>query len=277
MTTQSPIAVFDSGEGGLTVLRQARELYPDHDFLYGADSLHFPYGSRPLSEVRDLFLRFLDFFLSRGVQAVVIACNTATAAALDEARRRSPVPVIGVVEAGAQQAAAVSRNRRIGVLSTLATYRSGIYRMAVQARDPTAEVVQRACPDLVTMAEAGETESEAARLAVRACLTDVFRRKVDTVVLGCTHFPHMERIFREEVGDRAAIIDPGLETARRLGRLLPPGGGSGQMEFFTTGDPRRFERITASLWPGIPVQAQRLIWRNGRYEAAALVREGARP
>ncbi|WP_242939475.1 glutamate racemase [Sulfobacillus thermosulfidooxidans] len=263
-----PIAVFDSGEGGLTVLRRAWALYPGEHFIYGADSDHFPYGSRSLDEVRDLFLRFLDFFIKQEVKAVVIACNTATAAALDIARAKSPVPVIGVVQPGAEKAVHTSASGRIGILSTYATYKSEVYRKAIEQYSHKAQVVQWPCPVLVTMAESGQTETEQARMAVRECLNTVFRHQVDTVVLGCTHFPHMERIFYEEVGNRAVIVDPGYETAKHLQDVLGPlrASSGGSLTFYTTGSTTEFNRISSVLWPHMDIQAQKLIWSSKGYE-----------
>ncbi|PSR37158.1 MAG: glutamate racemase [Sulfobacillus thermosulfidooxidans] len=267
LATSQPIAIFDSGEGGLTVLKRAWALYPGEDFIYGADSSHFPYGSRSLDNVRELFLRFLDFFLDQHVKAVVIACNTATAAALEEAQRRSPVPVIGVVDPGAHRAARLSSSGRIAVLSTYATYQSEVYRYAIARYNEGAQVVQHPCPVLVTMAESGDTDTEQARLAVRECLTTVFREDVDTVVLGCTHFPHMERIFYQEVAGRAEIVDPGYETAKHLSAVLGPlkQQEGGTMRFYTTGQTEEFDRISAVLWPGMTIRATALQWRNGHY------------
>ncbi len=266
------IAVFDSGEGGLTVLKQARALYPGENFIYAADSMNFPYGARSLAEVRDLFLRFLDFFLQQGAKAVVIACNTATAAALDAAVAQSPVPVIGVVKPGAAAAARVSQNGMIGVLSTYATFQSNIYRDTIVSLRPGAQVIQHPCPVLVTMAESGSTESLQARLAVRECLNTMFRHQVDTVVLGCTHFPHMENIFREEVGDRAKIIDPGYETAKQLADMagISQRGTQGVVKFFTTGTVDEFDRISRILWTAMHIHAHQLQWRSDHFEMTGL-------
>ncbi len=260
--TNRPIAVFDSGAGGLTVLRRAWALYPGEHFIYGADSNHFPYGSRSLSEVRTLFLRFLEFFIAQDVKAVIIACNTATAAALEMAQEICPVPVIGVVYPGAERAVKTTVNGRIGVLSTYATYKSGIYRRAIGQYGQKAQVVQWPCPVLVTMAELGHTETQQAREAVRECLNMIFPHEVDTVVLGCTHFPHMERIFYEEVGERATIIDPGYETARHLPQVLGPlsSGPGGSIQFFTTGNEKDFNRISSSLWPDAIIEAKSITW-----------------
>ncbi len=263
-----PIAIFDSGAGGLTVLRRAWALYPGEHLIYGADSCHFPYGSRSLDDVRTLFLRFLDFFKTQDVKAVIIACNTATAAALETAQARCDVPVIGVVYPGAEKAVKTTLNGRIGVLSTYATYESGIYRRAIRHYDQKAEVIQWPCPALVTMAELGQTETRQAQLAVRECLDRVFPHDVDTVVLGCTHFPHMERIFYEEVGDRAVIVDPGYETAKHLQEVLGPLSAQpgGSLKFYTTGIARDFNRVSSSLWPNAVIDANSLVWTTRGYE-----------
>ncbi|MDA8192676.1 MAG: glutamate racemase [Thermaerobacter sp.] len=257
-----PIAMFDSGEGGLTVLRQAMNLFPGEDFLYAADSSHFPYGTKPLTQVRQWFLAFLDFFLEKGAKAVVIACNTATAAALEQAQALSPVPVIGVISAGVDEAIRLSSAGTIGVLSTTATYRSAVYPAALHAIDPTITVAAAPCPILVTMVEAGQTQGPDVAQAVRTCTEPVLAQKVDTVILGCTHFPHMEEIFRQVVSDRAHIVDPGLETARILPRHLGPlqTQGQGRTEFFTTGDPQQFSRVASMLWPDLAADPKSLVW-----------------
>lgn len=264
MGMKRPIAVFDSGEGGLTVLKQARELYPGEDFLYVCDSLHFPYGSRSLAEVRGFFLAILGFLLEREPKAVVIACNTATAAALEEAQRQSPVPVIGVIEPGVQAALKATRNHKVGVLATEATSRAGIYSRALKARDPEMTVIERPCPLLVVMAESGLIDGDACRHTVGSCLAGVLAQGVDTVVLGCTHFPHMQTVFEEMVRGRAKLIDPGLETAKIMSGILPQlsrtrGGG---LQFYTTGDPLEVARVARQLWPQQELEALPLHWRG---------------
>ncbi|AEJ40990.1 glutamate racemase [Sulfobacillus acidophilus TPY] len=262
MQHRGPIALFDSGEGGLTVLRHLWRQYPGEHFLYAADSLHFPYGPKPLNTVRTWFLAFLDFFLAEDARAIVIACNTATAAALDEARRRSPVPVIGVVEPACQRALQDSAQSRIGVLSTEGTYRSGLYPHLILGIKPDAHVVSRPCPVLVEMAENGQVDGEDVRFRVAECVEPVLATGVDTVILGCTHFPHMEQVFREVVGDRAVIIDPGMEVAEQLPQHVPDlrRDGSGHVTAFTTGNPRQFQDIAQLLVPELPLSVHTLQW-----------------
>ena len=265
LAMKRPIAMFDSGEGGLTVLKQARALFPGEDYLYVCDSAHFPYGDRSLSEVRDFFLAILEFMLTQDPQAVVIACNTATAAALAEARRMAPVPVIGVVQAGVEAAARATQNRRVGVLETLATHRSQIYAKSLTACDPSIVVLERPCPLLVVLAENGWTDGPECVDAVQQCAGGLIDEGVDTLILGCTHFPHMQKVFNQVVAGRAHVIDPGLETARSLPDYLPdlsPQGDQGNLAFFTTGDPEDSARVARLLWPEVEVKPSRLVWQG---------------
>lgn len=260
-----PIALFDSGEGGLTVLRHLVERYPDERFLYAADSGHFPYGEKSLNDVRRWFLTFVDFFRAQGARAVIIACNTATAAALEEARSRVSVPVVGVVEAAVARAATVSENRRIGVLSTEATYQSGLYPTSLRAVDPGLIVVSKPCPVLVIMAENGRIEGIDVEAEVRQCITPVLAQEVDTIVLGCTHFPHMRKVFNRVVGDRVHIVDPGEEIVPYLTREMDLAEASGMVRpvaAWTTGDPARFTSIASKLCPHIPMVTRPLHWRG---------------
>lgn len=261
-----PIALFDSGEGGLTVLKRVLALYPGEDYLYLSDSVHFPYGPRDLSEVRGFFLAILDFFLAEGARAVVVACNTATAAALDDARRVSPVPVVGVIEAGAKAAAEQSQNRRVGVLATLATCQSGIYRRTLERFGPDLTVVERPCPLLVVLAESGHTDGAESRSAVGGCVAPLLAADVDTIILGCTHFPHMERAFQAMVAGRARLIDPGDETAKALPRDVDDlrTSGVGRITSYTTGDPALQARVGRELWPERPLKPLPLAWQDGR-------------
>ena len=262
-----PIALFDSGEGGLTVLRHLVEYFPQEKFLYAADSGHFPYGEKSLEDVRRWFLAFVDFFNDQGARAIIIACNTATAAALEEARQRTSVPVIGVVEAAVNRASAISENRRIGVLSTEATYRSGLYPRALQNLDPAVYVVSKPCPVLVIMAENGHVDGIQVEDEVRQCVSPVLAEDVDTIVLGCTHFPHMRQVFNRVVGDHVRIVDPGEEIAPYLSRdmrLVKTSGAQPPVAAWTTGDPALFTTIAAQLCPHIPVVTRPLQWRGGK-------------
>lgn len=264
---QRPIGFFDSGEGGLTVMRAVAELMPGENLLYACDTEHFPYGPRPQQEVRAFFLQFLDFFVRAGCKAVVVACNTATAAALDEARRVSPIPVIGTVGPGSRAAARVSYNGRIGVAATQGTCLSGVYPRSIHKVRPAAIVVQEPCPILVILAEEGEIESPEVRAEVQRCLQPIVAQRVDTLVLGCTHFPHMQNVIRDVIGPDIALVDPGRECALWLRERLRPDGllnpapQGGTRSFFATGDPARFAEIASRLWPaGGVASVQKLVF-----------------
>lgn len=266
MAVRGPIALFDSGEGGLTVLRHLIERFPREHFLYAADSFHFPYGEKSLLDVSRWFMAFLEFFSEQGARAVIIACNTATAAALTQAQSISPVPVIGVIRAAVTQAAAVSINRRIGVLSTEATFRAALYPQELRAIDPDLKVVSKPCPILVTMVENGDIDGTHVEDRVHQCVDPVLDCGVDTLVLGCTHFPHMRAVFNRVVGDRAQIVDPGEEIARYLTSEIEMADGPGNLRpvsAWTTGDAARFAAIATKLCPYIPMVTRRLYWANG--------------
>ncbi|MCG0239640.1 MAG: glutamate racemase [Firmicutes bacterium] len=265
---QRPIGFFDSGEGGLTVARAVAELLPGEEILYACDSAHFPYGPRPLPEVRRFFLRFAQFFADQGCKLVVIACNTATAAVLlSGPPPELPLPVLGVVEPGARAAVAATRNGRIGVVATQATVGAGVYPRVIAGLAPGARVVQQACPVLVTLAEQGVVESPEVREEVRRCLEPLLAEGIDTLVLGCTHLPHMQKVIGEVVGPEVRLVDPGMATAREVREylarrgLLNPAASGGRLRFYTTGDPDRFVRVARLLWPGRVHRADHLpLW-----------------
>jgi glutamate racemase len=265
-----PIGFFDSGEGGLTVMREVARLLPGEDLVYACDTAHFPYGPRPMAEVRRYFLRFMDFFAAQSCKLVVVACNTATAAALDLLESGSlPVPAIGVVHPGARAAAAISRSGRIGVAATQGTCNSGIYPRTISQYRPDGVITQQPCPILVIRAEEGVISGPVVREEVERCLQPLMAEGMDTLVLGCTHFPHMEAVIADVVGPGVTLIDPGLATAAEVAyRLQAEGGartaGTGERRFYTTADPKHFLEVAGRLWPGgaSAAQADRLEFKQ---------------
>ena len=252
-----PIGFFDSGEGGLTVARAVAELLPRENLLYACDTAHFPYGPRPLAEVRAFFLRFMEFFVEHSCKLVIVACNTATAAAMDLLTADAfAIPALGVVQQGAVTAAKVSATGRIGVAATQGTCDSGIYPRTIRDIRPDAMVIQQACPILVIRAEEGVISGPEVRAEVEQCLAPILAERVDTLVLGCTHFPHMAAVIADVVGPRVRLVDPGQATAAHVAALLDarglrnPGPGPGERRAFTTGDPERFLEVACRLWPG---------------------------
>jgi glutamate racemase len=261
---EAPIGFFDSGEGGLTVARQVANLLPGERLLYACDTAHFPYGPRPLSEVRGFVQRFMQFFAEAGCKLVVIACNTATVAARDLIDgAKLPVPAIGVVGPGARAAAQATTSGRIGVAATAGTCKSGLYPELIRQQRPDAFVVQAACPILVIRAEEGVITGPAVRLDVSASLLPILTEGVDTLVLGCTHFPHMAKVIAQVCGPGVRLIDPGVATAEEVARWLKEHdlenpNGDGARRFCTTGDPDRFVEVARQLWPGGVERAEQI-------------------
>jgi glutamate racemase len=249
MERNAPIGVFDSGVGGLTVLRAIRTELPAESTVYLGDTARVPYGPKSPDTVRRYTLEAVDFLLGRGVKAIVIACNTATARAHALVADRLSVPVIGVVEPGSRAAASASRTGVIGVIGTQGTIESATYDEAIRAVRPDAVVHSTACPLFVALAEEGWTEGEVARLTAEHYLQPLLARGVDTLVLGCTHYPLLKSLLAEIVGREVRLIDSAEATARNLAECLvtagslaerePPGGA----EYFVTDDVDRFQAL----------------------------------
>jgi glutamate racemase len=215
--------------------------------------------------VRAFFLRFMEFFAAQNCKLVIVACNTATAATLDLLTAQSlPVPAIGVLQPGAAMAADVSASGRIGVAATQGTCASGIYPRMIQQMRPGAAVVQQACPILVIRAEEGVISGPQVRAEVERCLAPILAERVDTLVLGCTHFPHMAALIADVVGPGVRLVDPGIATAQRVAErlrergLANQGPAAGRRMAYTTGDPARFLEVAGRLWPGGITEAEQI-------------------
>lgn len=215
-----PIGVFDSGLGGLTVVKELVRRLPHESILYFGDTARVPYGTKSPETIRRFSREAVHFLLSHEVKAVVIACNTASAHALDVLARETPVPVVGVIEAGARAAHHASESGRIGVIGTAGTVGSGAYDRAVRALRPAVEVYAQACPLFVPLVEEGLAEHEAARLIARDYLAPLREVAIDTLVLGCTHYPAMRGLIGEVMGPSVRLIDSGEETALEVARTL---------------------------------------------------------
>ena len=235
MSDPRPIGVFDSGVGGLTVLREILRRLPFESTIYLGDNVRAPYGVRSDDEVRRFSMQSLDALVRRDVKALVVACNTSTSVALADFRRRYDLPVLGVVRPGAAAAALATRNRRVGVIATPATVRSRAYFNAIKDENPAIEVYEHATPALVPLVEAGRLAgpevAEAVRRAVAPLLGErnedgefIFplppSGRIDTLLLGCTHYPLLARVLRDSVGDGVAIVDSATATGSSLAELL---------------------------------------------------------
>ncbi len=262
---QRPIGIFDSGVGGLTVLKEIRERLPLEPTIYVADLLHFPYGPRYQDEVRGFAIDIIRYLESRDVKLVVIACNTATAAALNQAREIFELPIIGVISPGAQAAAEATKNNRIGVISTEGTMRSQEYLHAIKEIDPMIGVYQKACPELVEIVEAGEADSPRAERVLRDNLSDIVRLGADTLVLGCTHYPLLKPAINRVHPGIFVLIDSATTTALKVERHLDHSRlrateGSPRHEVLVTDFPKHFDEIAANLF-GEAIQAEEVqIW-----------------
>ncbi len=245
----APIGIFDSGLGGLTVAHAIAKRLPGESTLYFGDTARVPYGPKSPETVRRYSLEIMQWLLGQGVKAIVIACNTSTAHALEALQAASPVPVFGVIEPGARAAVAANQWHPIGVIGTAGTIRSGAYQRAIQSLLPEAEVVAKACPLFVPMVEEGWFNHPATRTVAEEYLTPVRARNIRTLVLGCTHYPLIKPLVQEVIGERVTLIDSAAETAKavaeaiRKGELEGRGGRGATHRFVVSDDPERFRRV----------------------------------
>ena len=219
-----PIGVFDSGIGGLTVARELMLQLPDERIIYFGDTARVPYGPKSPDTVRRYSREIGEFLVGEGVKGLVVACNTATAHALDVLRAELPVPVVGVVEPGARAAVGASHSRRIGVIGTAGTIGSRAYERAITALAPDARIVARACPLFVPLVEEGWTDREATRLIAHEYLDPLADEDIDALVLGCTHYPLLKPLIGELLGADVQLIDSAEETAAETRRVLEERG-----------------------------------------------------
>jgi glutamate racemase len=267
MTKRHPIGVFDSGVGGLTVVRALRRALPGEDIVYLGDTARVPYGSKSPRTVEKYSLGCQKFLLDRGVKLVLIACNTASANALDALVAASPVPVIGAVEPGAISALAATQSGHIGVIGTLGTVRSNAYADAIHARAPNATLTALACPLLVPLAEEGWTDDEVALLIARRYLAQLFAQDplIDTLVLGCTHYPLLRdvlsRVANEITGRQIAVVDSASAMAEAAREALGSGPNkrtqAGRLDCFAT-DTSRLDEL-APRFLGEPLTGFELV------------------
>lgn len=250
MGRETAIGIFDSGIGGLTVLQQIARLTPRELLVYLGDTARYPYGSKSPEVVTQYACENTDFLMERGLKMLVVACNTASAVALGTLRERYPLPVIGVIEPGALAAIRRSRSGRIGVIGTKATIASGAYTQALRLIDPSVEVYTRACPLFVPLVEEGWVENEVARATIATYLGSLKHSGIDTLILGCTHYPLLKTAIGAFLGPQVWLVDSAEETAKAVRQTLVSKGlarkkGAGGSSFFVTDDPDRFVKVGA--------------------------------
>jgi glutamate racemase len=247
--SDAPIGIFDSGVGGLTVARAILDQLPNESTLYIGDTARGPYGPRPLAEVREFALETMDFLVSQGVKAIVIACNTASAAMLRDARERYSIPVIEVIQPAVRRAVAATRSGNVGVIGTRATIDSQAYVDAFAAA-PQLNITSIACPLFVEFVERGETSGTEITKIAREYLGPVMDAKVDTLVLGCTHYPLLTGVISYVMGEGVTLVSSAEETAKDLYRTLVENGLLREQsatpathKFLATGDAKAFETL----------------------------------
>ncbi|HEX6923175.1 MAG TPA: glutamate racemase [Bacillales bacterium] len=256
-----PIGVIDSGVGGLTVARELIRQLPKEEIIYLGDTERCPYGSRPWEEVRAFTWEMTEFLLGQGVKMLVVACNTATAVVLDEIRERLDIPVVGVVNPGARSALKVTKNNHVAVIGTTGTIESGAYKRALEDISGEVSVESLACPRFVPLVEKGQLAGEQTEETVQESLEPLKRMDVDTLILGCTHYPLLRNVIQKVMGSDLNIICSGAETAREVStvlyhsNLLYTGPRQPDHHFYTSGAPEVFT-IIAQQWLDLEVEAQ---------------------
>ncbi|OGP56405.1 MAG: glutamate racemase [Deltaproteobacteria bacterium RBG_13_52_11] len=244
-----PIGIFDSGVGGLTVFKEVITLLPHEDIIYLGDTARVPYGTRSPQTIIRYSQENTRFLLHQGVKILVVACNTSSAVSLPSLKKENEIPVIGVIEPGARRASEVTQNKRIGVIGTEGTVKSRAYERAIQMIDQKIAIISRACPLFVPLAEEGWMDNEVTRLTAQSYLSPLCEEKIDTLVLGCTHYPLLETVIREVMGDEVCLVNSGKETAKEVQRVLneqgiaTPGKRDGSYKFYVTDNAKRFIKV----------------------------------
>lgn len=249
-----PIGVFDSGLGGLTVLKEINRYLPNEDTIYFGDTARVPYGPRSKETIMKYTFQAINFLITKNVKMIVIACNTATARALKEACEKYDLPMVGVIEAGARTAVYSTRNKVVGVIGTLATINSRAYVDAIKSKDRKIRVIGKACPLFVPLAEEGWGNKEISLMAAHMYLDSLVEKGIDSLVLGCTHYPILKKVIKEAVGDGVKLINPAKETALDVKdmlekrQMLNDSDNRGTNKFFVSDINVQFAKIASEFF-----------------------------
>ncbi|MCA6365137.1 MAG: glutamate racemase [Bacteroidetes bacterium] len=267
MSSKSPIGVFDSGIGGVSVLREIRRLLPAEDLIYVGDSAHLPYGEKSLEEIRRYTEAVVHYLIQQGCKLVVIACNTASAAALNHVREKFPqLPVVGM-EPAVKPAAEHTRSGVVGVIATTATFQGQLFASVVARFAGNVNVIKQPCPGLVQQIEAGDLDTPATEKMLRGWLEPMLEKGMDELVLGCTHYPFVLPLLRRICGPEVNVIDPAPAVARQTQRILANANWlndtqmSGTLTYFTTGSTMIFAQTLHKL-TGETAVIEQLIWNT---------------
>ena len=255
---EAPIGVFDSGVGGLTVAREIMRNLPSEKIVYFGDTARVPYGSKSKETIIRYSRQIIRFLQQQQVKAIVVACNTASAFALDAVRDEFDIPIIGVIEPGAKVAAAQTRNKRVGIIGTVGTVGSGIHAEYLKHLDPEITVFGKACPLFVPLVEEGWTKDPVTEEVARRYLADLQKSEIDTLILGCTHYPLLRHMVGEIMGESVTLVNPAYETALELRALLEKegiandgdhGAFDNPYEFFVSDTADKFKTFANSILP----------------------------
>lgn len=251
-----PIGFLDSGVGGLTVVRESLKQLPNETVYYIGDTARCPYGPRPIEQIKEFTWDMVRFLLKKQVKMIVIACNTATAVALEEIKESLDIPVVGVIIPGSRAALRETHNGRIGVIGTVGTINSEEYTKAIKRKSLNVDVLGLACPKFVPIVESREYQSDIAKRVVDDTLSYFDSSNIDTLVMGCTHYPLLKPFINEKMGEKVKLIDSGAETVNEVSVLLdyyeiaaPPNKEKKNHRFYTTGSVRNFEMISSDWLP----------------------------
>jgi len=256
---EKPIGVFDSGIGGLTVVKRFLSTLPNENIIYFGDTARVPYGSKSNSTVIEYSLRDAQFLINKNVKAIVVACNTASSVAIEEIRKAFDVPVIGMIGPGSKSAIQNTRNKKIGVIGTRATINNSAYAKRLKSYDSSLEIFEKACPLFVALAEEGWTHHEATFKIAEEYLAELRQKEIDTLILGCTHYPILTDVIQEVIGKDVALIDSGVASAEvvkeelRKNNLLSESLLKGTPAFYVSDIPVKFKEV-AGLFLGQPVE-----------------------
>ena len=253
VTKRSPIGVFDSGLGGLTVYKVLARRMPEESLIYFGDTAHVPYGSKSPEAIARFSSEVAKFLAGRGIKLLVVACNTSSAWALPAIRKAVKVPVVGVIDPGARAALGVSRGGRVGIIGTEATVKSEAYVKAIKKLKKSAKTASAACPLFVPLVEEGWWTGDVVETVARKYAAPLRAAKVDTLILGCTHYPYLKPVLARVMGSKVRLIDSAEETARETENVLcelglrAPRGGKGRRELWASDAPERFARLAGRM------------------------------
>ena len=256
--SRAPVGVFDSGVGGLTVAREIMRNLPDEKIVYFGDTARVPYGSKSKDTIIRYSRQIIRFLKTQKVKAIVIACNTASALALEEVEKELDIPILGVLKPGARVAASVTRNKRIGVIGTESTINSRMYDRFIRAQDPEISVYGKACPLFVPLVEEGWLKDPVTEEVARRYLDELMQKGIDSLILGCTHYPLLRSLVRKIVGEEVTLVNPAYETAKELESLLRREGienhggkadPSEGYQFFVSDAADKFKNFANSILP----------------------------